>query len=115
MSHLTKGYEPWWPILLDKQQYYLCYQDYSYSKDVCPILEGKQSIVLLISKIFQNTLADDESMETTLNSMWQKANAPKTPGQPLKDPLTAIAMEILRLPTYSPLRTILMATDDKLT
>jgi len=60
-------------------------------------------------------LADDESMETTLNSMWQKANAPKTPGQPLKDPLAAIAMEISRPPTYSTLQTILMAADDKLT
>jgi len=54
-------------------------------------------------------------METTSNSMWQKANAPKTPGQPLKDPLAAIAMEISHPPTYSTLRTILMAADDKLT
>jgi len=54
-------------------------------------------------------------METSLNSMWQKASVLKTPGRPLKDPLAVIAMEISRPPTYSPLRTILMATDDKLT
>jgi len=54
-------------------------------------------------------------METTLNSMWQMANMPKTPSQPLKDPLAAIAMEISCLPTYSTLQTILMAADDKLT
>jgi len=54
-------------------------------------------------------------METSLNSMWQKASVLKTPGRPLKDPLAAIAMEISRPPTYSTLRTILMAADDKLT
>jgi len=54
-------------------------------------------------------------METSLNSIWQKASVLKTPGRPLKDPLATIAMEILRPPTYSPLWTILMAADDKLT
>ena len=51
-------------------------------------------------------------METSLNSMWQKANALKMLHQPLKNPLTAIAMEILRPPSYSTLRTILMAAND---
>jgi len=59
-------------------------------------------------------LADDQSMETQLNSMWHKANVLKMPGQPLKDPLAVIAMEISCLPTYSPLRTILVAADEKL-
>ena len=53
-------------------------------------------------------------MENKLNSMWQKASVLKMPGQPLKDPLTMIAMEISHPPTYSPLWTILMATNDKL-
>jgi len=35
---------------------------------------------ICISKIFRNALADDKSMETSLNSMWQKASVLKTPG-----------------------------------
>ena len=54
-------------------------------------------------------------METELNSMWQKANVLQTPGQPLEDSLATIAMEISCPQTYSTFRTILMATDDKLT
>ena len=77
--------------------------------------KGKQSIVYLISELFRSMLSDDESMETQLNSMWQKANVLKTLGQLLKDSLVAIAMVILLPPTYSTLQTILMATDDKLT
>ena len=77
--------------------------------------KGKQSITYLISELFRNTLSDDESMETQLNSMRQKANVLKMLGQPLKDSLVAIAMVISLLPTYSTLRTILMAADDKLT
>jgi len=57
-------------------------------------------------------VTDDESMETQLNSMWQKANVLKTLGQPLKDSL--ITMVILLPSSYSTLWTILMAADDKL-
>ena len=77
--------------------------------------KGKQSIAYLISELFCSTLSDDESMETQLNSMRQKANVLKTLGQPLEDSLIVIAMVISLPPTYSTLRTILMATDDKLT
>ena len=77
--------------------------------------KGKQSIAYLISELFRNTLSDDESMETQLNSMRQKANVLKTLGQPLEDSLVAIAMVISLPPTYSTLWTILMAADDKLT
>ena len=77
--------------------------------------KGKQSIAYLISELFRSTLSDDESMETQLNSMRQKANVLKTLGQPLEDSLVAIAMVISLPPTYSTLRTILMAADDKLT
>ena len=77
--------------------------------------KGKQSIAYLISELFRSTLSDDESMETQLNSMRQKANVLKTLGQPLEDSLVAIAMVISLLPTYSTLRTILMAADDRLT
>ena len=76
--------------------------------------KGKQSIVYLISELFCSTLSDDKSMETQLNSMRQKANVLKTLGQPLEDSLVTIAMVISLPPTYSTLRTILMATDDKL-
>ena len=76
---------------------------------------GKQSIAYLISELFRNTLSDDTSMETQLNSMWQKANVLKTIGQPLNDSLVVIAM-VISLPTsYSTLHTILMAVDDQLT
>jgi len=77
--------------------------------------KGKQSIAYFISELFWNTLLDDESMETQLNSMRQKANVLKTLGQPLEESLIAIAMVISLPPTYSTLRTILMAADDKLT
>ena len=77
--------------------------------------KGKQSIAYLISELFRSTLSDNESMETQLNSMWQKANVLKTLGQPLEDSLVTIAMVLLLPPTYSTLRTILMAADDKLT
>ena len=77
--------------------------------------KGKQSIAYLISELFRSTLSDDESMETQLNSMRQKANVLKTLGQPLEDSLVAIAMVISLPPTYSTLRTILMAAADKLT
>ena len=53
-------------------------------------------------------------METQLNSMQQRANVLKTLGQPLEDSLIVIVMVILLPPTYSTLRTILMAADDKL-
>ena len=43
-------------------------------------------------------LSDDESMETQLNSMWQKANVLKTLGQLLEDSLIMIAMVISRQP-----------------
>ena len=76
--------------------------------------KGKQSITYLISELFRSTLLDNESMETQLNSMWQKANVLKMLGQPLKDFLVAIAMVISLLPTYSTLQTILMAAADKL-
>jgi len=52
-------------------------------------------------------------METSPNSIWQKASVLKMPSRPLKDPLATIAMEILRPPTYSTLWTILMAANDK--
>ena len=77
--------------------------------------KGKQSIAYLISELFRSMLSDDESMETQLNSMQQKANVLKTLGQPLEDSLIAIAMVILLPPSYSTLQTILMAADDKLT
>ena len=77
--------------------------------------KGKQSIAYLISELFRSTLSDNESMETQLNSMQQKANVLKTLGQPLEDSFVAIAMVISLPPTYSTLQTILMATDDKLT
>ena len=76
--------------------------------------KGKQSITYLISELFRSMLSDNESMETQLNSMWQKANVLKTLGQTLKDSLVAIAMVISFPPTYSTLQTILMAADDKL-
>ena len=77
--------------------------------------KGKQSITYLISKLFRSTLLDDESMETQLNSMQQKANVLKTLGQLLEDSLVVIAMVISLPPIYSTLQTILMAADDKLT
>jgi len=77
--------------------------------------KGKQSIAYLISELFHSTLSDDESMETQLNSMRQKANVLKTLGQPLEDSLIAIAMVISLPPSYSTLQTILMAANDKLT
>ena len=67
------------------------------------------------NKLFRSTLSDDESMETQLNSMQQKANVLKMLGQLLEDSLVAIAMVISLPPTYSTLRTILMAADNKLT
>jgi len=76
--------------------------------------KGKQSITYLISELFCSTLSDDESMETQLNSMRQKANVLKTLSQPLEDSLIAIAMVISLPPSYSTLQTILMAADDKL-
>ena len=42
--------------------------------------KGKQSIAYLISKLFCSMLLDDESMETQLNSMQQKANVLKMLG-----------------------------------
>jgi len=54
-------------------------------------------------------------MESQLNLMRQKANVLKTIGQPLDDSLVAIAMVISLLTSYSTLRTVLMAADDKLT
>ena len=76
---------------------------------------GKQSIAYLISELFRNTLSDDTSMETQLNSMQQMANVLKMIGQPLDDSLVAIAM-VISLPTsYLTLRTILMAADNQLT
>ena len=76
---------------------------------------GKQSIAYLISELFCNTLSDDTSMETQLNSMQQKANILKMIGQPLDDSLVAIAM-VISLPTsYLTLHTIFMAADDQLT
>ena len=54
-------------------------------------------------------------MEIQLNSMRQKVNVLKMLGQLLKDSLAAIATVISLPPTYSTLRTILMAADDKLT
>ena len=78
--------------------------------------EGKgKSIVYLTSELFQRALSDDESMEIQLNSMRQKVNVLKMLGQLLKDSLAAIATVISLPPTYSTLRTILMAADDKLT
>jgi len=68
--------------------------------------KGKQSITYLISELFRSMLSDDESMETQLNSMQQKANVLKTLGQPLKDSLIT-AMVILLPPSYSTLQTIL--------
>ena len=65
--------------------------------------KGKQSITYLISELFRSMLSDDESMETQLNSMEQKANVLKTLGQPLEDSLITIAMVILLPPTYSTL------------
>jgi len=76
---------------------------------------GKQSIAYLISELFWSTLSDDTAMESQLNLMQQKANVLKTIGQPLDDSLIAIAMVISLPSSYSTLRTILMATDDKLT
>ena len=76
---------------------------------------GKQSIAYLISELFRNTLLDDTSMETQLNSMWQKANILKMIGQPLDDSLVAIAMVICLPTSYLTLYTILMAADDQLT
>ena len=64
---------------------------------------GKQSITYLISELFCSMLSDDESMETQLNFMQQKANVLKTLGQPLEDSLIMIAMVILLPPTYSTL------------
>ena len=75
---------------------------------------GKQSIVYLISELFQSTLSDDTSMETQLNSMWQKTNVLKMIGQLLDDSFVAIAMVISLLTSYSTLCTILMAADDNL-
>jgi len=77
--------------------------------------KGKQSIAYLISELFHSMLLDDESMETQLNSMRQKANVLKTLGQLLEDSLIVIAMVISLPPSYSTLRTILMAANDKLT
>jgi len=77
--------------------------------------KGKQSIAYLISELFHSMLLDDESMETQLNSMRQKANVLKTLGQLLEDSLIVIAMVISLPPSYSTLQTILMAADDKLT
>ena len=77
--------------------------------------KGKQLIAYLISELFRNMLSDDESMETQLNSMRQKANVLKTLGQLLEDSLVAIAMVISLPPTYSTLWTILMAAADRLT
>ena len=76
--------------------------------------KGKQSIAYLISELFHSMLSDDESMETQLNSMRQKANVLKTLGQLLEDSLITIAMVISLPPTYSTLWTILMAANDKL-
>jgi len=76
--------------------------------------KGKQSIAYLISELFCSTLSDNESMETQLNPMWQKANALKALGQLLEDSLIVIAMVISLPPSYSTLQTILMAANDKL-
>lgn len=76
--------------------------------------KGKQTIAYIIGELFRGTLADDQPMETQLNAMHQKSHILASLGQPLDDSLVAIAMVISLPQSYSTLRTILMASDDKL-
>ncbi|TFY53550.1 hypothetical protein EVJ58_g9393 [Rhodofomes roseus] len=76
---------------------------------------GKQHIAYLISELFRNTLTDESPLESQLNAMRQKSYILTSLGQPLDDSLIAIAMVISLPSSYDVLRTILMATEDKLT
>ncbi|GBE88168.1 Retrovirus-related Pol polyprotein from transposon TNT 1-94 [Sparassis crispa] len=76
---------------------------------------GKQTLAYLISDLFRSTLSDESPLEPQLNTMQQKAHILETLGLTLDDTLIAIAMAISLPPSYSTLRTILMASDSKLT
>ncbi|GBE82734.1 hypothetical protein SCP_0411190 [Sparassis crispa] len=76
---------------------------------------GKQTLAYLISDLFRSTLSDESPLEPQLNTMRQKAHILETLGLTLDDTLIAIAMAISLPPSYSTLRTILMASDSKLT
>ena len=77
--------------------------------------EGKHSIALLIGELFCSTLSDENPLKTQLNAMLQLGYNLHALGQALDDSLIAIAMIISLPDSYSTLRSILMATDLKLT
>src|ERR1700675_1195279 len=77
--------------------------------------EGKHSIALFIGELFRSTLSDENPLETQLNAMLQLSYNLHSLGQQLEDSLIAIAMIISLPDSYSTLRSILMATDLKLT
>jgi hypothetical protein len=77
--------------------------------------EGKHSIALQIGELFRSTLSDENPLKTQLNTMLQIGYNLHSLGQPLDDSLIAIAMIISLPDSYSTLRSILMATDLKLT
>jgi hypothetical protein len=70
---------------------------------------------LLIGKLFRSTLSDENLLKTQLNAMVQIGYNLHSLGQQLDDSLIAIAMIISLPDSYSTLRSILMATDLKLT
>ncbi|GBE88792.1 Retrovirus-related Pol polyprotein from transposon TNT 1-94 [Sparassis crispa] len=76
---------------------------------------GKQTLAYLISDLFHSTLSDESPLKPQLNTMQQKAHILETLGLTLDDTLITIAMAISLPPSYSTLRTILMASDSKLT
>ena len=77
--------------------------------------EGKHSIALLIGELFRSTLLDENPLEPQLNAMLQLGYNLHSLGQQLDDSLIAIAMIISLPDSFSTLRSILMATDLKLT
>jgi hypothetical protein len=77
--------------------------------------EGKHSIALQIGELFHSTLSNENPLETQLNAMLQIGYNLHSLGQALDDSLIAIAMIISLPDSYSTLRSILMATDLKLT
>jgi hypothetical protein len=77
--------------------------------------EGKHSIALLIGELFRSTLSDESPLEPQLNTLLQLGYSLHSLGQKLDESLIAIAMIISLPDSYSTLRSILMATDLKLT
>jgi hypothetical protein len=77
--------------------------------------KGKHSIALLIGELFRSPLSDESPLKPQLNAMLQLGYSLHSLGHKLNNSLIAITMIISLPDSYSTLRSILMATDLKLT